>query len=304
MSNDDLNISDIEFGDTLQNSAIVSNKNSPNKISENNTITLEQIAQLLVYELTKNKISIIEEMKNMIKYEINTAIKDIQLKVTHITQEQKALRNSIDNINTKIQKLTSENEKLKKDLQEFQQTADKNINNINRTTIPQQHYTIPDYSKSIVLYGLNEYNGENDVTLESRIIHAFMDIAEINLTGYIEELDRIGRRGTRRPIRIELISKRMSTYIINNARCFKNSGLYVSKYLDKEALDERKKQRETYYNKCKQTLNSSQNQTLRNSQNISNAGRFPERNHTNINHYISSVRDAIPGTSVPHSFRF
>lgn len=54
----------------------------------NNTITLEQISHLLDSKLKKDKVSIIAEMKNIIKYEINTAIEDIQLKVVQITQEQ------------------------------------------------------------------------------------------------------------------------------------------------------------------------------------------------------------------------
>ena len=112
----------------------------------------------------------------------------------------------------------------------------------------QQPTSAPEkqFKKTIVMYGLNEYEYENDFDLHNRIIDVFYEIANIDLTGYIEDINRIGRRGWRRPLVIELLSKRMTKYILSNTRNFRNTGLWISEFLDEQGLSERKQQRQKF----------------------------------------------------------
>lgn len=81
---------------------------------------------------------------------------------------------------------------------------------------------------------------ENEQELSERAINIFYDILNIDISGYIEEVSRIGTRISKRPLKIELLSRRMAQFILQNAQYFKNTGLTVSEYLDKQALNERK----------------------------------------------------------------
>lgn len=103
-----------------------------------------------------------------------------------------------------------------------------------------------DNTKKIVLYGLNEYYQEAEYDLHGRIINTFHEILDINITGYLEEVKRIGKFRPRqqRPVVIELISKRCTKYILQNAKQFRNTGLAVCEYLDEQSLQTRKKLRE------------------------------------------------------------
>ncbi|KOB58247.1 putative Iodotyrosine dehalogenase 1, partial [Operophtera brumata] len=105
---------------------------------------------------------------------------------------------------------------------------------------PDKH----DNKKIIVLYGLTEYHNENENDLEKRVTSMFMDVMNIDLTGYVEETIRMGKYGRRRPIRLEIISKRMTKYILNNARQFKSTGVYVSEYLSGQALEDKRRDQE------------------------------------------------------------
>lgn len=197
-----------------------------------NSITLQQISQLLDEKLENNKTAILNEIKSTVQSEISTAIHKLQSKITQTTDalrlEQTTINTNIANIDEKIRKLEIENDKLKNEINKLQnQDTRKNDN-----------------TKRFVVYGLNEYYRETERDLEDRIIYAFQDTLNIDLTGYIEELHRIGRNGLKRPIHIELISKRMTKYIISQARFLKGQGLHISEYLDSDALNERRKYRE------------------------------------------------------------
>lgn len=286
-----------------------SNSHTPKNTSQ---ITLEQVSELF----QQNNKYILQAIQKTFQKEIENALKDLKtefkqniedIKINQITIEEK-----ISKLEKNIINLEKENSKLQTVIKEIKEESNSLKAYAHKITPEnQQYYTTPDYSKTIVLYGLNEYNGENDANLETTINNAFMDIAEINLTGYVEELNRIGRTGTRRPIRIELMSKRMATYILNNARCFRHSGLYVSKYLNKEALDERRKQRENHYNKYSRTstsghrqLQKTQTPNISKECNTTTTRRScPEHNKTNSNHYITKAGKNVQHASSRHSFR-
>lgn len=95
------------------------------------------------------------------------------------------------------------------------------------------------YSKKIVLYGLTENYNETVFDLCDRVSHVFQEIMNINIDPYIEDIKRTGRNGYKRPLAIEFISKRMTKYIFDNAREFKNTGLAVGPFMDKKALQQR-----------------------------------------------------------------
>lgn len=96
-----------------------------------------------------------------------------------------------------------------------------------------------EHSKRFVLYGLNECEQESELVLVDLIQRIFCDIYNIDLTGQIEEIRRMGRRGTRRPVLIELLSKRMTKYITENSNYLKNTGLFASQFLDPDSLRDR-----------------------------------------------------------------
>lgn len=95
------------------------------------------------------------------------------------------------------------------------------------------------YCKKIVLYGLNEYENETEQNLIEKLNNLFYDTLDIDINGYIEKVKRLGRNNYKRPIEIELISKRMTEYILSNLIWFKNTGIYISKFLTKEQQQER-----------------------------------------------------------------
>lgn len=218
--------------------------------------TLDQISKLLDTKLEANRKSILNEIKSTIQSEINLAIcklkNELSQKTTMLTNEQANLKKDLNMLTEKITTMESEYEKLKYEIKLISERSN---------TYSSKPNSEVDYSKNIVLYGLHEHNRETELELNERIICLFRDILNVNLTGYIEDLTRLGKRGPRRPIVIELISKRMTKYILQNSRFFRNTGFAVSAYLTGNALEERKQLREQYLNARK----SGKNATLRGS---------------------------------------
>lgn len=218
--------------------------------------TLDQISKLLDTKLEANRKSILNEIKSTIQSEINLAIcklkNELSQKTTMLTNEQANLKKDLNMLTEKITTMESEYEKLKYEIKLISERSN---------TYSSKPNSEVDYSKNIVLYGLHEHYRETELELNERIICLFRDILNVNLTGYIEDLTRLGKRGPRRPIVIELISKRMTKYILQNSRFFRNTGFAVSAYLTGNALEERKQLREQYLNARK----SGKNATLRGS---------------------------------------
>lgn len=100
-----------------------------------------------------------------------------------------------------------------------------------------------DKDKKIVIHGLPEYYDETEEDTENRILDIFYDILKVNLNGYIEKTTRLGRGGRykfNRPLVVELISKKMTNYILKNAQYLKCTELTITEYLDEDSLKERK----------------------------------------------------------------
>lgn len=112
-----------------------------------------------------------------------------------------------------------------------------------------QTLNIPEHNhKKFVRYGLADYYKEPEWELQNRLVELFHEITDVDLTGYIEDMYRAGRKGTKnRPLVIELLSKRMTRYITSNSHCFQGSGLGISEFLDAKARRERAQMREELF---------------------------------------------------------
>jgi hypothetical protein len=91
----------------------------------------------------------------------------------------------------------------------------------------------------VCMYGLPEYENENNYDLYDSVNKVFAEIMAIDTNPYIEEMKRIGKKGGRRPIEIEFISRRFARYIMENSKYFRNSGLAISTFMTGEKLRER-----------------------------------------------------------------
>lgn len=207
-----------------------------NETLTTNHFTMDEFSKLLDQKLETNKKSLIIDLKNTIESEINKAISKLRQELIQHTSilkiDQEKIKTDILKIDQKIERLELDNEKLKKQIQEFRKHDHNKI--------------AADYSKKIVLYGLNEYYRESEHDLHSRIINAFHDILDINIAGYLDEAKRIGKQGQRqqRPVVIEFISRRCTNFILQNAKQFRNTGLAICEYLDEQSLQTRRKLRE------------------------------------------------------------
>ncbi|KOB71248.1 putative endonuclease-reverse transcriptase [Operophtera brumata] len=213
------------------------NKVSPSPNRNTEVITLDNLRQLLDTKLEEklenHKCSIITEIRAAFKSEISKAVENLKQEITQNTdtlhREQINIKEDISNLDDKIEKLETENSKLKIELQKLHKYDDKIIE------------TKEDNCKKIVIYGLDEYNNENESEQEKQLLYMFSDVMCTDLTGYIEEINRMGKYGRRRPILLELISKRMTKYIWNNARRFRSTGVYVTEFLAGQALEDKRK---------------------------------------------------------------
>lgn len=209
--------------------------------------TLQQISLLLDKKLTEQKSLIIADIESKIKcsidssirQEISNAIAEIKSEFTNRTDalsfQQTSLKKEIDALSAKISTLELDKNKLTGEIKNLQ------INNtiVNTQGKNNDKDNEKDNNKKIVLYGLEEFSWETETDLYNRIAEMFWHIMEVNLDGQIEDLVRLGKKGNRRPLIIELISKKTTKYILQNHRLFKNSGFSISPVLDREALRER-----------------------------------------------------------------
>lgn len=235
------------LGDTIDNI-----NNTSSKIDQPIEITLQLLSQMIAVQLKENNKYIIAEIQNTIQIEIDTAVtklrEDINQKTDSLFAENNERKHDIDQITKKMENLEKENNKLIWEIKELEKK-------VRRSTEPQ----IPENNnnKKIVLHGLAEYFKEPEHNLHARIIDIFRDILQVDLLGYIEETNRIGKyKNNNRPLSIELISKRMTKYIVANSHYFHGTGLSVTEYLDERARKERKALREEMFTARRQGLHA------------------------------------------------
>lgn len=170
---------------------------------------LDKFGRLLDTKLEKIKQSIVQELKESIWYELNKPIEALKEDVSAVKNEQKELKEGIEQLNKKIKVIEKQLQKINK-------------------------------PNKIVLYGLYQENyNETEDELFNRVTNVFYEILELDVNPFIEEIRRIGNRGNKKPIEIELISKRMTRYILKNKHWFKNTGLAVGEYVEGEELEQR-----------------------------------------------------------------
>lgn len=135
--------------------------------------------------------------------------------INSLTTDLNNTKKEINSLNTCIKEIESENKKLQASIIKIQNQISQLKPNQYRETVRTNQEK---ENKTIVLYGLQEHQWENEFELHNRIIHIFQDFFDVNLTGYIEEVSRIGKKGYRRPLQIELLNKRLTKYILSNKR--------------------------------------------------------------------------------------
>lgn len=206
------------------------------------TITIEKFSLLL----QKNNDEIVKKLKNLIHEQIASVVQKWEENFKKSTQtislEQSKIKKDIATLDSRIKTLTERCSELQAENENMQ----KEMSKLLETHITPEIYETS--RKSFVLHGLQEQHWENEEDVENRIINIFHDVLNINLTGYIEQISYIGnKKSYRRPIKVELISKKMSTYIVENSIYFKDAGLSVTEYLSKTALKERKNLKQALY---------------------------------------------------------
>lgn len=211
----------------------------PSAPHSSETITLDKISKLLDIKLRE---TVQDTIKNTIKTEIGIALSQFKHEILQsmsvITVQQNEIKNYLDENIKKIAVLEKKNNDLQIEMSELNNRLD------NLLKVTRNDQNEDKNFKKIVLYGLKEYHRENQHYLYDRISNIFHDLLGINIDPYVEDLRWIGKYGSRRPLVIELLSKRVSNYILQNSHYFKNTGLTVSAYLDRSSLNERKRQRE------------------------------------------------------------
>lgn len=239
------------LGDTQQTNLTPQNKN-PIGISENNF--METMSSLLDSKLNTKfeqlRLSIIKDLAKEFNNKIKTLKHDFIQTTDFLTSQQNELKKQLNDSTSKIcdMELQIKNLQTKSDMRPnktiTESKTDPQIEKENlylKNKIEKLNNKINEekYCKKIILYGLNEYENETEQILMEQIKSIFYDILDIDLNGYMEKIKRLGRRNYKRPVEIELISKRMTEYILLNSNWFKNTGLYVSKYLTMEQQQER-----------------------------------------------------------------
>lgn len=232
---------DLSVDDQIQNDiSIMSETVSLPKHSPDltNTMNYKQLCEQLFEKLESNKHSIIQEIKTTVQQEITDAISKFKYEFTKrtdtLTAENKEMQYNITKMNDKITHLETQLKELQSmSLQAgaYDNTQTSNIHTENNTY---------DNSKKIVLHGLEEYSEETEDSVHDRVVQIFYNILNVNLVGYIEVLKRIGRNRDHRPLEIELLSKKMAKYILQNRQYFRNSKFTVTEYLDKNEIKKRK----------------------------------------------------------------
>lgn len=97
-----------------------------------------------------------------------------------------------------------------------------------------------DRNKIVVLYDLEEYYAETEENVHEQLIYIFQDSMSINMESYIEEFRRIGKKGRRRSLVIELTSKKLTKRSLQHRQLLKNTDLTITEYLDENSLRIRK----------------------------------------------------------------
>lgn len=224
------------LGDTI------CNENNLTPDLQLNEQILCNLSEIIHKQLRENNLSIIQELKSTIQIEIQNAIskfkEDIKQDTIELFKQNDLRLKEIETINNKIKKITEEYEQLRNDIS----IIENKVVNTNTNSLPEVK------NKKLVIYGLAEYYEENEFALHDRITEMFYEILHVDVTGYIEDAYRLGKKyNTNRPLVIELISSRMIKYLLENRQYFRGTGLHISEFLSLNEIKENKKMREEMF---------------------------------------------------------
>jgi hypothetical protein len=202
-------------------------------------LNLMNLSKLINSHLKENNKTIISELQNTIQAEINKAMtslrNEMKIETTELSIQNDLRKEELRGINCKMEELKRENNKLQMEIRALEVKIKSGSE-----TNGGQHILESD-KKKIVIYGLTEYFREPDSHLHGRIVEMFGELLNTNLMGYIEDTYRVGRRTNKnRPLVVELISKRMVKYLLENNHHLRGTGISISEFLDKNAQKERK----------------------------------------------------------------
>lgn len=209
-------------------------------------LTLNNLSDIIRQSLQENNERIISRLQSTIQKEINNSMKllreEFSQVVKNLNDQNNERKIEIEQLSLKIEQLTMENESMKKEIKEI-------------ATMTQRNNSSEQNCKKIVIHGFAEYYREPEIDLHNRIHGLFQELLHVDLTGYIEDTYRIGHfRSGKRPLVIELISKRMTRHILNHKDWLQNTGLSISEYLDKTARLKRKHMRDEMFSARKNGL--------------------------------------------------
>lgn len=219
-------------------------KNETIQTPNNQAITLHQFEDLLDVKLKAYTQSLFCELKEYIKTLISGDVAKMKKEITQTTDklilEQTTLKENIKCLNSKMIELENKNSKLREEIEMIQNSCNQQNTQKHESTSSKKDEISAD--KKIVIYGLEESAWETDLELRDRVTYLFQAVLNINLSGYLEDIKRIGnKKGRRRPLLVELLSRNRTNFILKNRRAFKNTGIAVSELLEGEQLKERKK---------------------------------------------------------------
>jgi hypothetical protein len=258
-------------GNTLK----INTLTSSNKIKDENTINIQQLDALLKRNLKENNENFLRQVKITIQTEIEHSLRELKLelkdKTDKIIKDQSETEKEITGLNTKIENLNLKCSMLQKDTEMLQEQ----INNKHNTQYIYENMENRD--KIVVLHGLIYNYWESEYDLTKRISTIFHELLNINISGYIEEISYIGRKGPKRPLKIELISKKMKKYILENSDCFKNTGLNITEYYDTITLQKRRELKQALHT----ARQNGQHAIIRNSKLIINGRETTKLNSEN-----------------------
>lgn len=234
LSQEDLSL----LGDTLEKPV-----RSPTPITQPEKDNIfSQLELFLDKKLDSIKNSIIHDIKHAIicelKAELDIMKTETNKKIESVRHEQDKITNNNKVLDKRIINLEEQTQKIRLELQELKRNQ-KNITNLQppKSLNPNPTST---KNKHIVLYGVKQNGWENMQDLHNYVLCIFHDILNIDLSGQIEDIRKMGKKGTKGPITVELLSKNITNYILANTKYLKNVGITVTSYLDEEALKVRK----------------------------------------------------------------
>lgn len=277
--NDDSSCSESHtiLGDTM------CNQTSFDKVTQ---LSMENMSELKTKKLEKNNKLLLCQFQNLIQIEVKKAVgelkdkikEELKVDIDELLKLNESRKNEIHQIKNEVEKVLTEDRKLKGELKQIEHKLTTTNNNPN--SVPESN------SKKIVLYGFPEYYRESDFELQHRLCDMLQENLHVNLTGYIEETRRIGRFSSNktRPLIIELISKRMTKYLLENKGYLYGSHVAISDFLDEAARTERQTLREKMLNARNQGLYA----VIRDNQLIIKDKKNEDRHETSLpKHYFS-----------------